>query len=124
MAWQRSSLRVRSCTATRSPITTRRSLPAARYRDLAAIGKRYAGQGPALYPDFDEYAEYFLRDERGSTIVDPANRNFQVRPGVVRRRAASSFGWDLNQLVPVVPADFPAHRPATQPDREPRAEQL
>jgi hypothetical protein len=74
--------------------------PGARYHDLASISKRYAGQGPALDPYFDEYAEYFLRDESGSTIVDPANLNFQVLPGVPAPSGGQSFGWDLNQLVP------------------------
>src|SRR5205085_2326691 len=46
--------------------------PAARYHDLAAIGKRYAGQGPALFPAFDEYSEYFLREEHATDLVNPA----------------------------------------------------
>jgi hypothetical protein len=74
--------------------------PGARYHDLAAIAKRYAKQGPALDPTFDEYAEYFLRSESGSTIVDPANLDFQVRPGVPSPPGGTSFAWDLNQLVP------------------------
>ncbi len=36
--------------------------PTARYEELASIGERYAGQGPALAPDFDEYAIYLLRN--------------------------------------------------------------
>lgn len=79
--------------------------PGARYHDLAAIGKRYAKQGPALYPYFDEYAEYFLRGENATTLVDPANFVFQVRPGVPD--AGMSFGWDLNQLVPSYLQSFP-----------------
>lgn len=72
--------------------------PGARYHDLAAIAARYAKQGPTLDPTFDEYAEYFLRGEEGSTLVDPANLNFQVRPGL--GTGETSFVWDLNQLVP------------------------
>src|SRR5207302_538596 len=79
--------------------------PGARYHDLAAIAARYAGRGPALDPYFDEYAEYFLRGEKGSTIVDPANLSFEVRPGV--GTGAMSFGWDLNQLVPSFVQSFP-----------------
>jgi hypothetical protein len=74
--------------------------PGARYHDLAAIAKRYAKQGPALDPTFDEYAEYFLRGESGSTLVDPANLDFQVRPGVPAPPGGVGFAWDLNQLVP------------------------
>jgi len=80
--------------------------PGARYHDLAAIAHRYAGQGPALDPYFDEYAEYFLRAEHGSTIVDPANFAFGVRPGVPAP-GGTSFGWDLNQLQPSFLQGFP-----------------
>ncbi len=74
--------------------------PSARYRNLAEIGRRYAGQGPTLDPSFDEYAEYFLRAERGSSLVDPANLKMEVRPGVPSPPGGVSFTWDLNQLVP------------------------
>ncbi len=79
--------------------------PGARYHDLASIAKRYAGQGPALDPYFDEYAEFFLRSEKATSIVDPANFTFQVRPGVAP--GGMSFGWDLNQLVPGYLESFP-----------------
>ncbi len=72
--------------------------PAARYRDLAAIGKRYAGQGPALFPAFDEYAEYFLREERGTDLVNPAYNRFPLAPGVSTPAGGVSFSWDLNQI--------------------------
>lgn len=35
--------------------------PTERLRDLEAIGDRFAGEGPTLYPAFEEYAEYLLR---------------------------------------------------------------
>jgi hypothetical protein len=79
--------------------------PGAHYHDLAAIAKRYAGQGPALDPYWDEYAEFIMRDEKATSIVDPANFNFQVRPGVAP--PGTSFGWDLNQLVPSYVQSFP-----------------
>jgi hypothetical protein len=79
--------------------------PGARYHDLASIAQRYAKQGPVLDPFFDEYAEFFLRGESGTTIVDPANLTFQVRPGVAP--PGQSFGWDLNQLVPSYLQHFP-----------------
>jgi hypothetical protein len=81
--------------------------PGARYRDLAAIARRFAGSGPALYPYFDEYAEFFLRGVDGSTLVDPANLRFQVRPGVPPPPGGQSFAWDLNQLVPSFIQSFP-----------------
>lgn len=71
--------------------------PAARYHDLAAIGKRYAGQGPTLFPAFDEYAEYFLREEQGSANVDPAKGEFELAPGVVEPNGVG-FSFNLNQF--------------------------
>jgi hypothetical protein len=38
--------------------------PTQRYSELRKIGQRFAGQGPALLTDFDEYAMYFLRNTR------------------------------------------------------------
>ena len=46
--------------------------PYDRFADLQDINDRYAGQGPSLYPVFDEYAEYLLRDVRASGLADPA----------------------------------------------------
>jgi hypothetical protein len=71
--------------------------PAARYHDLAAIAKRYAGQGPTLFPAFDEYAEYFLNEEKGSSSVDPANGGFELAPGVVEPNGVG-FSLSLNQF--------------------------
>ncbi len=36
--------------------------PTARYEELASIDARFAGRGPALFTDYDEYALYVLRD--------------------------------------------------------------
>lgn len=80
--------------------------PGARYHDMAAISQRHKGQGPMLDPYFDEYAEYFLREEKATSIVNPANLNFQVRPGIPLP-GGQSFGWDLNQLVPSYLQSFP-----------------
>ncbi len=74
--------------------------PGARYHDLAAVAQRYAKQGPTLDPYFDEYAEFFLRGESGSTLVNPANLALGVRPGVPAPPGGQSFVWDLNQLLP------------------------
>lgn len=47
--------------------------PTARYEELASIGKRFAGHGPALFTDFDEYSMYVLRrlDVGGPDFVYP-----------------------------------------------------
>jgi hypothetical protein len=36
--------------------------PTARYEELASLNKRFAGRGPTLFDDFDEYSMYALRD--------------------------------------------------------------
>jgi hypothetical protein len=71
--------------------------PAARYKQLAEIGERFAGVGPAFYPAFDEYAEYFLRKEHGYDLVKPPG--LQVRAGAVNLPAGQfAYALDLNQL--------------------------
>ena len=47
--------------------------PTARYEELASIGKRFHGRGPALFTDFDEYSMYVLRglDVGGPDFVYP-----------------------------------------------------
>jgi len=72
--------------------------PAARYHDLAAIGKQYRGQGPALFPGFDEYAEYFLREEDGSSSVNPSNGEFGLAPGVVEPNGIG-YAFNNNQFL-------------------------
>lgn len=47
--------------------------PTARYDELARIDNRFAGRGPALFTDFDEYALYLLRDVQ----IGAANFSFQ-----------------------------------------------
>jgi hypothetical protein len=42
-----------------------------RFDDLKRVNAQFAGQGPALFPNFDEFAEYFLRDARASGLVNP-----------------------------------------------------
>jgi hypothetical protein len=70
--------------------------PAARYHDLSEIDKRYAGQGPTLFPAFDETAEYFLHDVEGSSSVVPAHYELQLRPGVLAP-GALAYSFNLNQ---------------------------
>ena len=36
--------------------------PTARYDEMASLNDRFAGRGPALLTDFDEFALYQLRD--------------------------------------------------------------
>src|SRR5205807_3260646 len=58
---------------------------------------RYAGQGPALYSDWNEFAEYFLRSERASSPVNPANHMLNLLPGI-RSAGQGNLQFDLNQF--------------------------
>jgi len=71
--------------------------PAARYEDLAAIDARFAGQGPTLYPAWDEYAEYFLRDTDASSFVVPVKDQWRLRPDVLAP-GAIAYTFNLNQF--------------------------
>lgn len=72
--------------------------PEARLHELEAIGHRYSGQGPALFPSFDEYAEYFLRNVKATGRVNPPN-GFPGDP--------PQFGADLDQVDPKFVRSFP-----------------
>lgn len=63
--------------------------PVDRFKELEAIGHDFAGQGPAMAPAFDEYAEYFLREIDASGRVDPLNGVFP---------AEELMGVDINQV--------------------------
>jgi hypothetical protein len=44
--------------------------PYHRYRELLKINERFAGKGPALFSEYDEYAGYMLRDARPYAIPE------------------------------------------------------
>ncbi len=70
--------------------------PYARLHDLEYIGKRFAGQGPTLTPDFEEYAEYYLRDDEQVSMVN--GPRLELRPGVNRATEPGGiFAYDLNE---------------------------
>jgi hypothetical protein len=71
--------------------------PYARLHDLQHIGERFARQGPTLTPDFEEYAEYYLRDgEQDSMVSGP---RLELRPGVDRMtEPGGTFAYDLNEF--------------------------
>lgn len=72
--------------------------PRDRFDELAAIGSRFSGQGPALYNLADEFAAHFLRNEAPS---DPANGSFPARPGLPPRTPAQArLAWDPNDVAP------------------------
>jgi len=70
--------------------------PYERLHDLEYIGKRFAGQGPTLTPDFEEYAEYYLRDADQDSMVN--GPRLELRPGVDRATAPGGmFAYDLDE---------------------------
>jgi hypothetical protein len=70
--------------------------PYARLHDLEYIGNRFAGQGPTLTPDFEEYAEYYLRnDDQDSMVNGP---RLELRPGVNREtEQGGTWSYDLDE---------------------------
>jgi hypothetical protein len=76
--------------------------PTARYQELAAVGHRFAGQGPAAFTDFDEYALYELRN------LHVGGPDF-VYPPPALAAAAGGYGEpvDLGHVPPQALADYP-----------------
>ena len=72
--------------------------PRQRFDELAAIGARFSGQGPALYNLSDEYALHFLRTE---APADPAVGAFAPRSGLPPRTPSQvRLPWDPNDIAP------------------------
>ena len=74
--------------------------PRDQLRDLERLGTQLKGRGPTLYPAFNEYAEYFLRRQRATSLVNPANFRLEVRPEAAAGRSGIQFAWDLDDFVP------------------------
>lgn len=76
--------------------------PTARFDELASIDSRFAGRGPTLFTDFDEYSLYLLRD------MDVGGPNFVYPP---RSLAGASGGHgrpvQLNRISPVTLLAYP-----------------
>jgi hypothetical protein len=66
--------------------------PTARYEELAAIGRRFAGHGPALVGDFDEYALYELRG------LDVGGLDFMYPPVGLRTLRGHGYPVDLDHV--------------------------
>jgi hypothetical protein len=76
--------------------------PTARYRELASLDSRFAGQGPALFTDFDEYSLYELRQ------LDVGGPDF-VYPPPALAGAAGGYGQpvDLDRVAPTALLAYP-----------------
>ena len=77
--------------------------PTARYEELASINARFAGTGPTLFTDFDEYAVYELRD------MDVGGPDFAYPPPA-RAGAAGGYGQPvvLDRIAPAALAAYPS----------------
>ena len=76
--------------------------PTGRYEELARLNSRFAGRGPTLFTDFDEYSLYELRD------LDVGGPDF-VYPPAAAAKAAAGHGRPvrLDRLAPSVLAAYP-----------------
>jgi hypothetical protein len=80
--------------------------PRTRFAELAAIGSRFSGQGPAFYSLSEEFAVHFLRAE---APTDPAFQLPTQHPGLPARATLYSQRepWDLNELSAPYVEKFP-----------------
>ena len=71
--------------------------PTDRYRELVLVGERYAGPGPTLTPEFDEFAFYALPEMAADA---PGNAQRTGRLARLRGGSLSAYGqsYDLDQL--------------------------
>ncbi|HEV2771066.1 MAG TPA: hypothetical protein VGV40_12860, partial [Solirubrobacteraceae bacterium] len=53
-------------------------VPYERFADLKRLGEKYAGQGPAVLPVFEEFGEYLLRDVKAAGLVNPPRGRFVI----------------------------------------------
>jgi hypothetical protein len=95
--------------------------PTARYQELASLNSRFAGRGPTLFTDFDEYSMYELRD------LDVGGPDFMYPPPTLAG-AAGGYGRpvDLNRVAPAALAAYPLIVTRRDPsaDRPPAAYSL
>jgi len=86
--------------------------PTARYAELASLNTRFAGRGPTLFTDFDEYSLYELRD------LDVGGPDFASPPPALAA-AAGGYGQPV-RLGRVAPAALSAY-PLIVTRRDPSA---
>jgi hypothetical protein len=73
--------------------------PTARYEELASIDSRFAGRGPTLFTDYDEYSLYLLRD------LDVGGPGFMYPPHSIAQ--AEGQPADLDQVSPAALRAYP-----------------
>lgn len=77
--------------------------PTQRYGELAAIDARFAGDGPTLIPDFDEYTLYLLRN------MGPDGPGFAYRAPFTFVSGSAGYGhsYDIDQLALATVEQYP-----------------
>jgi hypothetical protein len=75
--------------------------PTARFDELASIDSRFAGRGPALFTDFDEYSLYLLRD------IEVAGPNFIYGPKALLPYTPYRYPVELDRLPPRTLLGYP-----------------
>lgn len=72
--------------------------PSERFDELREVGERFAGLGPTLTPDFDEYTLYLLRD----MAPDAPGNARKVQPWTTLDGQFTGYGhtYDLDELDP------------------------
>jgi hypothetical protein len=73
--------------------------PTARYEQLASLDARFAGRGPALFTDYDEYSLYLLRD------LDVGGPGFMYPPPAITQTEGSPA--DLDRISPAALLAYP-----------------
>jgi hypothetical protein len=85
--------------------------PTARYEELESIDHRFAGRGPTLFTDFDEYSMYVLRD------LDVGGPNFIYAPPVFAGTSARyRYPVELDRLPPASLRSYPLIVTRRDPD--------
>jgi hypothetical protein len=85
--------------------------PTARYEELESIDHRFAGRGPTLFTDFDEYSMYVLRD------LDVGGPNFIYAPPVFAGTSARyRYPVELDRLPPASLRAYPLIVTRRDPD--------
>lgn len=76
--------------------------PTARYDELASLNARFAGRGPTLFTDFDEYSMYELR------ALDIGGPDFLYPPkGLGGASEGHGYSVDLERVAPAELAHYP-----------------
>lgn len=81
-------------------------LPSERYQEMAVIGERYAGKGPAFTPDFDENSFYELR-KVGATGPGYGATPEQYRLNTEGVPAGYGGSFDVDHMLNRIYSEFP-----------------